>query len=1502
MADGNLVHESSPRKGAMVFGPDVYNVPLLPYERELIKTIGITEEEYQLFAAEVRQRGRLRPAEYEHVPNIVNGLDGGVVTGILINLAISLVLTGVAYLLTPKPKMPSAAKRGSSFDTGSITGPGRFNPTRGFETLNELADYASPVPIIFGLYQGEGRGQHGGGVLVTPKLVWSRMFSYGTQQSALLMFVVGEQGVPNGTHDGIAAPGLEGIFLGNNALDPVHEDLFAFYWSQATTTPAGPRIKGSNLVHGTQGSAGSGNPNVDTARRHGNTEDIFLVPSIDSENSKDFCHAYSPANSAEFGAYSPIANGNGIKVNYNVIPIGENVRDADRDASETKKSQRAKVMQRVKIVGDQNAARQRDLDRGSISSNGAFRGSAYNNNSFVGKNILEQNQAGTGRQYSPRMGIISVGSATTASGALIREVNVNKGDEAVFLIHDGEIPEDVYQDHGALSVKDINSLVLDAQISADEQMQLGEIFAIGGTLWKVTQRRIAGAFKINDGDQRITLECIDTSLSIHSVIGIVDRGDVVTPNIYIDDRRGVGCQYYPITKLAVASFKNNRPASVTEIGIKSTVFQRLNNLAAINALPVPAEIEEYGRDKTTVTTGTANIHISRASAFRIAVKKADSTGNFVFLNEYFVVIGSKPVAQYNSIQIKPNFSVNQELEFKIIPIPGGELRKVRNDQLFVQLKASPNAAPMYVGNTDVPNLGLITVNCPGLIVDKTFFADNAELLRGGRTVNIAGSAGKPSEVEVIRFLPQNQVTDRFKAQSIRRIGLVSTPSTNVGASDAFSFALAGDPDQGGPNRKTTETTEYYDSNTKFIKLRWSWVKVNLPSNHYARVDNGQRKTWAFVSCAVIDSSPGFPLNHEFEVRRGKNKTNTIDRSGVPRPVDADYGDRNPFKRNNPGISDGVLRGSGCKFRVTETSFSQGGDERQAYFFEKFGAARDLEINERRTVVLTKSVDGKAISVNLIARVVRLNNDPTGEQKGWGYLTPQVRANNTDEGWQLNDVFEDLQTVAANNPFGVKNNQAGARYAVRDLSPIRSTASEYIGENFEFNNGYADISFYRDLIKKSNENEPEHQIVYVNEIVPNDPTPSYSNLTTTALSLKASRAFGQLDQMRCWLGSGLKVKRLHPRYAANESNPYENSGGTYRQEYGPSHLFTDLVYYLLTDQMAGAGGLLNMSVNNAPLVDIASFRSTSVFLERQKLFFNGVITEKTNVRQFVTDLAPYFLCNFVITDGKFGLVPALPFGENSGRIDVGSVTISQLFTSGNILEDSFSIEYLRSEERRPFVAVARYRGESKNKFPEEKAVVVFKSGARTDSGLDALPQEDFDFTQFCTSKEHAEKAARYFLAIRELVTHTVKFSTTVFGLNLKAGSFIKVITECSPYSSANNGTIDSSGNVTSVSPLADGQYNVFYYTSDGETDVRDGTMTVSGGKVTEATFHDSVFTLNDATVSENVYVVEQLTFSQEGTVDIVASEHPCKTVGDTRDVSELALAVVDTAGDYMVVDV
>ena len=511
---------------------------------------------------------------------------------------------------------------------------------------------------------------------------------------------------------------------------------------------------------------------------------------------------------------------------------------------------------------------------------------------------------------------------------------------------------------------------------------------------------------------------------------------------------------------------------------------------------------------------------------------------------------------------------------------------------------------------------------------------------------------------------------------------------------------------------------------------------------------------------------------------------------------------------------------------------------------------------------------------------------SGNDKMWGQEKVTVIDDGfTNSGWDKGDCVEDLVSISpSSNPFYWTYSQVGFEYEISDLEEAPKTVQLSGETEFESQSQYADISFYRGLVQKSNESEPEHTIVYVNEVLPNKVTPEYGGLTLAGLSLKASRNFSSLDQMRCWIGKGLSVKRLHPDYKNTENNPYGNSSSeTFRHRYGPSNLFTDLVFYLLTSQVGGAGTLTGMSTTNPSLLNEDDFVTTSRYLRKQELFFNGVIGERTNLRQYIQDTAPYFLCHFVIMDGKFSLLPALPYNAESGNINTGPVVIDQLFTAGNILEDSYKIEYLRSEERRSFKAVMRYRFESRNKLAKERVMeVTLKQDKNT-----AIPEEQFDLTQFCTSKQHAKKVAQYFLGIRKFVTHTISFSTTVEGLNLRAGSYIKVATTSTPYNSANNGTIDSTGAVTSVRELPDGTYDVFYYKTVGdESDVEQGTIKVTAGRVEsdpDDKFHSTVFTVVDETVGENIYIVEQLTFSQEGTVDIVASEHPC----DSNQVSELA---------------
>ena len=1451
----------------MVFGPTVYDVPLLPFERELIASIGITEEEYRKFVAEVKRRGAIRPAAYDNIPDVqATGAEP-----YLISLAISLVLTGVSYLLTPKPKMPSAQRReGGVIDLGSVTGASRFTPSRGFETLAELADYASPIPLIFGLYKDDI-----GGMLTTPKLIWSRMFSHGTMQRAKLMFVVGEQGAGSA---GIQPPELRGIFLGNNPLDAVFDDSFAFYWHADSSTKF--RIRGSDKIYGTRGKAHRGDPDA------GNDDgDAFVFPlsGYDAEGSEVFCHAYTPSNSAQFGTYGAIANGTNYRVNYQLVSIPK-VDDEEAMAIRT--------LERIKIVGDSGVK----VNGKTLREEGIDPSDATDDR--LNQIRSSGNHAGAGRNYSPRMGIIEAKGVKTPSNNYRRIIeNVAVGDTAKFIIRNSSIRTSFYRrsDGRGASVDDINSAVESLQIEADTAMQVGEHFETGGCIWKVVERSVPMFDPLGGSDQIITLECVDTSTSISKRVGVVNELLVVNPggsgNEFIGDSAvgdtsaGVGEGFYPLTKVEIATIKNNRPAVSTEIGLKSTVFQRLNGLCNFQSLPTPSELNNLEEDGIQVNSGTISTTIMRSSMFRIFVRDVNSADNaFSPLPQIFVVRGQKPVPQYNYIRFTTERAI--ELEYKFVPVSGSELKDIQNVE-FIELSSLISTEQEEEGTSgffefdvkDIANLGNLKVQVTGRkILNKNVFQVNKEFTRGSQTVAGSRDVSYPKAAAFYAATPEPSFgTTAVVGSQLIREANIANPGIISGKNAAFFYAIAGSADS---NRviigrtDTFESVEYIGGNTaNWLHLRWT-LKKEENTLDYA---SGEAAKWAFESVSILGSGGGFYDGQKIEVKRGSEATNVV--SGQ-----SNYPDSNPFVDGHP---DGTLEFSGMRLRVD-------GEEKdvklparsQAWRYEVFGAV-DRKDGETKTVTRIITEGTKSIKVDLKAEAHTFPGGPiVGQRRGWtiGKIDKIHEDSDTSKTWAIGERFTMFRSVGADNPFKTEYDRVGQTYEITELSYENSNPPTIeAGLFFAQQSQYTDISAYRGLVDKSNSTGPEHEIVYVNEAQLNDSAANMLDLTIAGLSLKASRSFTALDQMRCWLGSGIPVERLHP---------YPSTAYGDESAIGPSNLFTDLVYFLLTDQRAGAGGLLGISSSNNYLVNRSDFEKTSRFLETQKLFFNGPIVERTNLRQFISELAPYFLCNFIVSDGKFSLKPAIPV-YTGGAINTEAVQVDQLFTSGNILEDTYKLEYLGAEERRPFKAVVRYRQERKNKLPEEQVVIVRGADGTGDfsfPGTDLLPSEQFDLTQFCTSRDHAVKVAKYFLALRAYVTHTISFSTTVEGLSIQAGSYIRVITESSPYNPESTGTVDSSGSVVSVRSLPDDTYTVSYFKT-GSDDVKEGQMTISDGVVEESTFHDIIFTILGSTVSQNIYVVEQLTFSQEGTVDIVASEHPC----DADGVSKIAAFVNGTDG-------
>jgi hypothetical protein len=1401
MEPRRTVHQSDNKAGGMVSHrgiTDLSRLPLLPFERELVATLGCTEAEYRAFTIEAMKRSRVRPAAYDGVPDIVNGPETWI--ALAISLAVGLVTSAVSYLLMPKPKAPKAPGQVTGRQLPSVTGADRFSATSGFDAQAELANYGDPIPIIFGQYTGAT-----GGILASPRLVWSRAFSYGSQQGVKMLMVVGEQGI--GTN-GLGIPDLNGIFLGNSALDAIYAHNFAFYWKRDTN--ASTRVKAANLRYGTRGSLSSGDTQT--------PDDIFLCQTIDGQSQPGFCQTYTPSANTQFGAYSAIPNGTDYRVNFKLVPIPHiegNEVDRTRD---DKNDQR--LLERVKISGDYG------LFDPTLPGLGSLR-------------VRDLGQKGIGRGYGRRMGITSLNGQPVTSGETeAREAR--PGDIAVFTIAPGQLPEDLYYfndtEKGIIyegtKTTDINSEISSGRRAADELLQVGETIMIGRTVWLVESRALP---EWDEGlRQSIGLRCVEIfGDGIGASIGLVSE-KMITRGVYNDEqgttnaRNGLGLHagagFYPLMRVAFGVVRSTNECEVTELGIRSQVWNRANGLCNFSGLPSVEAFREAEINSVAIESGTMTLYMKRTSVWTIFLRPAgtDDAGQeyqWRPLGEQFCVTGETPQDQFNFIRI--THPKRGRYEFKMVPKTGADVsRHSPADAVFWRLDAKSRNALAATYSTAY---GIFSLYSIGQLVTKGEVAYNAEM-SAELVVNTVGRIITiPSQVDVLTYLPDTQ-GDSVQATSVAFADWLP-PNVAQGRESATEYELFGQASAYGLTRQATRTVTVPGTGSTLTLRFTGIVDQTFPTSH--PYFPGFR-AWSIQTITVVSSSGGFNIGQAVAVNI-------------------------PVTPGNPRAAPYGLTSVGLVVQVTGTSGTLPRGRQAAFGYELLGDANSQPDGFAKEATFTQSSGSKQIRIIVRAIVER---DLPGDFRStfpnatatWTEFSYRVDPAGTGGNWAVNDAISYTLPVSAGNHF--KNYQVSAPVGV-SLSvlalaqsvqpPLTSSA-----RTFETNSQINDISFYNSLLTKSNESAPEHEIVYVNEMVSNVTAPQYTKLTLAGLALKASRNFTSLNQLRVWMANGISVRKFQSDALA---------------PIGPSNKFTDLVYYLLTDKTAGAGNIVSPE-----LIDTDKFPATSQFLKENKLFFDGAIDQPTNIRQFISDLAPFFLCSFVISNGQFSIVPAIPFDE-SGTISEAPIKIQQLFTSGNIIEDSFSVEYLSTEERKNFQAVMRYRQEQRNQFPEERTLV-----ARWSDLPEAATTETFDMVQYCTSRQHAFTVAKYFLSLRRRVTHTVRFRTTPYGLNLAPGDYIRVVTQASPYSAANNGVVDSSLNITSVTPLAEGAYTVAYWNASFD-DIKTETMTVANGKAVEDKFADAIFTLVNAGVASGTYMVEQLTLSEEGMVDIAAVEFP-----------------------------
>ena len=501
---------------------------------------------------------------------------------------------------------------------------------------------------------------------------------------------------------------------------------------------------------------------------------------------------------------------------------------------------------------------------------------------------------------------------------------------------------------------------------------------------------------------------------------------------------------------------------------------------------------------------------------------------------------------------------------------------------------------------------------------------------------------------------------------------------------------------------------------------------------------------------------------------------------------------------------------------------------------------------------------------------------TGNWNNGDQFSFKITMNGHDTSTEQNPGFVASLTNGHYNVYALYSGQIGANYShiiytgsvvseaqqVTTVPGISYGAGE--GRIFEENSQIADCSYYTE-VQKSNDSGPEHKVSYVNEYIVNNVLAEYSDMTTVGLALKSSGEISGVEQLRVNCGSGIKVENL--RYGRRPT----------REILSASNNFADLVYYLLTNKTQGVGDVVP-----AELIDTTSLETTADFLEQNQIFFDGVLEDSESFRNFLYDTAPLLLCTFTIKNGKFGMQPALPFHKTRHEDDDGNlitiqggainsdsdIDIDQIFTAGNIIEDTLQLQYIDRSQRSNIRANVTWRVTSENDLPYESSALLYWADLGDAEGI----EQSFDLTAFCTNREQALRTARFLMSMRRRVTKTISFKTTPEQLAIEPGSYIRVVTEASVYDASSNGFIEEAGNINAFINIENGRYDALLYGS-ASGEVVEAEIEISGNRVLDSRFHGHLFSLLTRKTDYSTYQIDSLNLEEDGLVSISAVEVP-----------------------------
>ena len=1337
---------------------------LLPAEVELCKLLGLCEDEYWYFVDSTAKYNGQRPKGYELIPDIRNEavslfLAREGVQQVLIQIGIAVAAATVSYLLTPKPKQ---MKSGGSRRTADAIGNTRFAPQASFNSIQELANIGDSIPLIFANSSEESGF---GGVRVNSQLLWSQFVSLGRYQQlkALTLFSHGTIG---------AEPDYEGYAVGDTLLNTYNAYKVGLYFRD-----------GSN----------SGDNRIIEADRYNESEltfnanDPFVVgvpnkagTSVPTLTSKSFSGARNPTTQTAFGVYAPVPNAQICRLPYDLI------RDPRGSSKESIKDMMRK---RKKVEFARWPTRAGIIKVGGSTTKGLR---SVNEGDLITYQIVGINPSGE-------------------SNALQRKYDSDQS-TAGYQVIEGEGNADAfnYRPHG---VDDVDGFTTSIRETTDSTLTVGEQYLFGTAVVICTETNDPVPYRIEEG-KTYTFKVIEAGevdlpvngqdLGVHcdnpewydpNHLGFSFGGSKDTDPVYslsdlapifwqqiisgteFNYGRGTkdlyyGHDIYTAQRVALGTVSNNRKCDVTEIGIKSTVFKRIN-FANVSTQPNEEALKKAFEDRTQIQLGQVNKYAKRISLFMLQARQVGDSNWQDLINGLsnhtglFAVKGNTPEAQYNAITI--SHPDQEQYEFRFKPYPGNYITRNEKWNRRFNLLATDGSGTAQVSHfsasTSFGSFDVAFSGDEGYTIDESE-ASNPEWQLGESTVSTTGivknvrtSTGLTSWVENPSF--NGTITDQ-RWQTVNRFN--GDPSKVI-----VLFSAA--------------TNSPY---TGYVGHQWSLYGF------------GTEK----VSYNFADGNGDWP-NVYFEFGGSR------------------YVVLSPNVYFHPNNDDHTFWVAEQRYITTTTTI--------------------IALQHFSGSVSLIGGSGTGLKVNLTVERYEYTSGSFYYKANWS-LDP----NNLGTGYINGDVVY----------IPSQSDQAGVGLPQRIqivLNVGAVTITTRAAQNFSPFDALADWNVYEGD-ENSNRNEPEHEIVYVNEILKPKTdnngneigAAKYSDLAFAGIRINSSKEWTNFSQFSAYFKQGVKVEKL-------------NTSGT-----GASNLFPEITYALLTSSEIGAGRLVGSSS-----VDRPAMANAADYCKKNKFFWDGTISSKLNLRDFIFEHAGYCLLDFTIIGGKFSLKPSVPVnGDN--EIDKRVLPeVKALFTDGNI--NDLQVSFLAPEERQTFKAAVLFRNEKENGFPETRSLLIRENDPH---GSDSDPIETFDLSGFCTSRQQAEYFAFFAIRSRRLIDHGLTFKTAPqYVENLAPGDYFKLVSEVTHTSRFRNGAITPTGDIVSKDDLS-GSLSVYYW-KPGTTEVKEGTLNTAN---VSSAFFGTLFTVKNTTTENKIYKCETISYGEDGLLEVSGSYAPVESNG------------------------